>query len=361
MKGTRRDAERRLAELQHQIDAGGFVKPSKLTLGAFLEQWLRDYARPNVGPTTYHSYEHMIRKHLIPALGRIPLSELKPQHLQSYYADKLQDGRLDGSGGLSPRTVHHHHVTLHDALQSAVKSGLVARNVADATDAPRFVREEMRTLDDDGLRRFLDAARETPYYTLFYISLFTAVRRSELLALRWDDIDLDMGQMVINRALHRVKRENFFRTPKSAKGRRQVALPPSAALVLRRHRDDTDAQRLALGLPEIANGTLVFTRPDGTPMIPDTLTHAWRKLARRSGFHGIRLHDARHTHATLMLKQGIHPKIVQERLGHATIATTLDSYSHVLPGMQEAAAQRFDDVAQGLTEQTQRESALAKC
>ena len=160
----------------------------------------------------------------------------------------------------------------------------------------------MRTLDEEGLRQFLSAARETPYYTLFYVSLFTAVRRSELLALRWEDLDLGMGQMVINRSMHRVKRQNIFRIPKSAKGRRRVALPPSAALVLRRHRDEVEAQKQTLGLPQIERGDLVFTRHDGSPMIPDTVTHAWRKLARRSGFHGIRLHDARHTHATLLLK-----------------------------------------------------------
>ena len=233
VRGTKRDAERKLSELQHQIDTGGFVQPTKLTVGEFLERWLRDYAQTNVGPMTFQSYAHMVHRHLIPALGQIPISELRPQHLQAYYADKLQRGRLSSRGGLSPRTVHHHHVTLHGALESAVKSGLVTRNVADAVDAPRFVAEEMRTFDETGLREFLEAARETPYYTLFYVSLFTGVRRSELVALRWDDIDLDLGQMVVNRGLHRIKRENIYRTPKSSKGRRQVALPPSAALVLR--------------------------------------------------------------------------------------------------------------------------------
>jgi integrase len=219
------------------------------------------------------------------------------------------------------------------------------RNPADAVSPPRSTREEIKTFDEEQLRTFLEAARETPYYTLFYTSLFTGLRRSELLGLRWEDVDLDLGGISVNRGLHQVGGKTFFRAPKSSKGRRQVALPPSVCLLLRQHCNSEEAQRTQLGFPQMRRGDLVFARADGTPIPPDILTHAWRKLARKLGFHGIRLHDARHTHATLLLKQGVHPKIVQERLGHATIATTLDTYSHVLPGPQEVAALRFDDLA----------------
>lgn len=269
VKGTKRDAERRLAELLHQVDTGSFVQPTKHTLGELLEQWLDDYARPNVGPMTFQAYEHMTRKHLIPDPGSVQLSELRPQHLQAYYAAKLERGRLDGKGGLSPRTVRHHHITLHGALQSAVRWGLMIRNPADAVTPPRSTRGEIKTFDEAKLRTFLEAARETPYYALFYISLFTGLRRSELLGLRWDDVDFDLGSISVNRGLQQVGGKTFFRAPKSSKGRRQVALPPSVCLLLRQHRNGEEAQRTQLGFPQILGGDLVFARTDGSHIPPD--------------------------------------------------------------------------------------------
>jgi integrase len=172
--------------------------------------------------------------------------------------------------------------------------------------------------------------------------------------LRWCDIDLDMGTISINRSLHQLADKSFiFQAPKTAKSRRLVALPPSATIVLRKHREAQTGSRLLLGFP-VTEDSLVFCHHDGSPMLPHSITNAWKRLVKKAGFQGIRLHDARHTHATLMLSQGVHPKVVQERLGHANISMTLDTYSHVLPGLQEAAALRFD---QGLreTESTDRD------
>jgi len=340
-RGTKRDAERRLAELQHQMDTGSYLKPSRLRVAEFLQQWLKDYAWPNVAPRTAEGYEHIVHQHLIPALGAIPLSQLTPQDLQIYYGEKLASGRRDGKGGLSPRTVRHHHVTLHTALQSAVKWGRLTRNPAASVDAPRPRRQEMHTLDEDGMATFLEAARETPYYALFYLALYTGMRRSELLALRWSDIDLDLAKLWVTRSFHRLRDgTGVFQAPKSAKGRRLISLPPSAAGVLREHRDAQEKVHSFMGT-DPSDDDLVFAGVGGSPLLPDSVTHAWVKLARRTGLD-VRLHDARHTHATLMLKQNVRPKVVQERLGHASIATTSDIYSHVLPGMQEEAAIGFD-------------------
>ena len=169
------------------------------------------------------------------------------------------------------------------------------------------------------------------------------MRRSELLALRWQDIDFLLGQIYVNRSLHVLKGSKVtFKSPKTAKGRRAVALPPSAFLVLAEYRKAREAESVLLDNP-ISDSDLVFSNL-GKPFLPNTVTHAWINLVRRIGLKRIRFHDARHTHASLMLKQGIHPKVVQERLGHSTIAITLDTYSHVAPGLQEAAAKRFDDV-----------------
>jgi integrase len=233
-------------------------------------------------------------------------------------------------------------VTLHDALESAVKWGLLARNVADAVSPPRYQRAQWQTLSEFDLNRLLEAAKKTPYYVLFYQALFTGMRRSELLALRWCDVDLLMCQAHVTRSLHRLRTgEIDIRAPKSARGRRMVALTASSALLFQEHRDRQEALRAELRVP-LKDDDLIFSDKEGRPMLPDRVTHAWIKLVRQTGLRGIRLHDARHTHASLMLKQGVHPKVVQERLGHASIQITLDTYSHVAPGLQEAAAAGFD-------------------
>ncbi len=344
VKGTKKAAEKRLSELLSQLDTGTFMKPGKTTLGEFLEHWLKDYAWPNLAPRTAEGYEHIIRRHLILGLGNITLTQLKPEHLQRYYSEKLSEGRCDGKGALSPQTVRHHHVTLHNALQSAVKWGLLSRNPADAVSPPRFQRPEWHTLNEDDIKILLEAAKVTPYYALFYLALFTGMRRSELLALRWCDVDLLLCQLYVTRTLHQLRDASIvYRAPKTAKGRRMITLPPSATLVLREHKEKQEVTRVILGIPLI-DDDLIFSDLNGKPLLPNTVTHAWIKLVRRTGLGGIRLHDARHSHASLMLKAGTHPKIVQERLGHASIVITLDTYSHVAPGLQEAAAARFDEL-----------------
>lgn len=344
VKGTKKEAEKRLAELLHQLDTGAFMKPDKTTVAEFLGRWLGDYVWPNLAPRTAEGYEHIIRKHLIPGLGSIVLSQLKPEHLQRYYSAKLAVGRCDGKGGLSARTLRHHHVTLHNALQSAVKWGLLSRNPADAVTTPRYQRPEWHTLSEDNISTLLEAAKESPYYPLFYMALFTGMRRSELLALRWSDVDLLLCQVHVTRTLHHLRNGDFvFGPPKTARGRRMVALSPSAALVLREHQEKQAAINLMQGITS-KEDDLIFADLNMRPILPDTITHAWIKLVRRIGLSGVRLHDCRHTHASLLLKQGVHPKVVQERLGHASIQITLDTYSHVTPGLQEAAAARFDEL-----------------
>jgi len=343
VKGTKKEAEKRLSELLHQLDTGTFMRPSKTTLAEYLERWLKDYVWPNLAPRTSEGYETIVRQHLIPKLGSMTLTQLKPEHLQKYYSEMLSSGRCDSSGSLSAQTVRHHHTALHKALQTAVEWGLLSRNVADAVRPPRAQRPEMHTWEEDDVTRFLEAAKDTPYYALFYTALFTGMRRSELLGLKWNDVDLILGEVSVTRSLHHLRDGSFvFRQPKTAKGRRTVALPPSAILVLNEHREKQKLDRAMLGIL-LTDDDLVFSTLDGKPLRPNTITRAWTMLAARVGVKVIRLHDARHTHASLMLKQGIHPKIVQERLGHSTIAVTLDTYSHVAPGLQEVAAKRFDE------------------
>ncbi|MCH8205632.1 MAG: site-specific integrase [Chloroflexi bacterium] len=344
VRGTKRDALRRLSDLQTEVDAAGFVKPSRMTLGEFLEQWLRDYAKMKVRPRTLEGYQGIVRAHLIPKLGSIPLSELQPAHLQHYYSDALENGRLDGKeGGLSARSVLHHHRVLSKALLHAVKWKLTAQNVAKAVDPPSPRRTEIALLDTAAIGRLLEAAQGTVYFPMIHLALYTGLRRSEFLGLRWADVNLDMATLSVVRVMHKLRDGRIiFQEPKTAKGRRLVALSPTAVLALRAHREHQEADRAAVGDP-LADDALVFSHLDGSPFLPDSVSHAFTKIVRRAGLKKVRLHDLRHAHASLMLRQGIHPKIVQERLGHSTIAITLDTYSHVTPGLQEAAALKFDE------------------
>ncbi|MCZ6535783.1 MAG: site-specific integrase [Chloroflexi bacterium] len=199
----------------------------------------------------------------------------------------------------------------------------------------------MSTLSPEGVHSFLEVARETPYYSLFHTALYTGMRRGELLALRWKDVDLDKATLSVVRSIYRGSGGDFtVREPKTQRSRRLIALSPSLVMVLRDHQAERRARSILIGktIPE-----LIFSHLDGSPLDPSTVSHAFGKVIKKARVPSVRFHDLRHTHATLMMKQGINPKVVSERLGHSTVAMTLDLYSHVVPGLQEQAALRFDE------------------
>lgn len=336
---SKRQAETLRTKLLGEVDKDSYVKPSKLTTEAFLKEWLTGLPS-TVSPRTCQLYEYICRIHLIPAFGSMPLSQLRSQRIQALYASKLEQG-------LSPRTVQLFHVCLHKSLSNAVKTGILVHNPCDAVDQPKVERHEIKIMAEDDIIRFLNEAKKVEYYALFHTYLYTGTRRSELLAVRWSDVDLSGMTMSINRSMRFMNNKITFNTPKTASSRRQIALSPSTCAALRFHREKQDKLRQSLNYPVSSDNDLVFCQYDGKPLLPDSVTHAWIKLTRRCGLDGVRLHDARHTHASLLLKQGVHPKVVQERLGHASIAITLDTYSHTVQGMQKAAAAGFDDAITG--------------
>lgn len=341
IRGTRKEAEKKLNELLSQIDNGTYAKPGKTTVKDFLERWLVEYGT-NISLRTLQDYRDIANEHLIPGLGTIRLTELRPEHLAKFYAAKLANGRLDGKGGLSGKTVHAFHVLLHDALESAVRWELISRNPADKVTPPRFQRPEMHVLDEDGINRVLGAARNSEYYELFYVLLYTGLRRSEALAVRWQDLDLLAAELSVSRAMHHLHTgEYIFTQPKTPRSRRLVSLTPSTCAVLREYYEKQKAQHLVTGAA-FNNDNLVFAHVDNTPLGPEVVSAFWFRLINRLGLKGVRLHDARHSHASMMLKMGVSPKIVAERLGHSSVVITLDVYSHILPGLQEAAALNFD-------------------
>lgn len=334
-------AKKRLKQLAHERENGLYVRPHKQTVKEYLESWLTDTALPNMTPHNFEGYEFNIRKYIIPAVGAVPLSQLTSEHIQRIVGEKQKEKHF--------RTAQYVYYAFNKSLNAAVKKGLLIRNPVEGVVVPQVPEHEMKVMNESDLHIFLEYARNGQYYALFYLALFSGMRRSELLALRWQDVDLLLCQVSVNRTLHimrygEYKGQTIVKQPKTAKSRRMIALSPSTCIVLREHREAQNKQRASLDLPELTDNDLVFCQWDGKPYQPDSISHAWMKLARRTGLKGIRLHDARHTHASLLLKNGTHPKVVQERLGHASIETTLDTYSHVAPGMQQAAATKFDDI-----------------
>ena len=333
IRGTKKQAETRLAELLNQMDTGGFIKPTKETFGSFLQRYLDDYISTQIRATTLEAYQQR-GKHLIDGLGHIPVSELREEHIHKYYREK--------SKTLSPGTLIKHHNLLRSALSQGVIWRTLTRNVAEAVKPPKVSRKEMRALTGPEVHRMLEACEDSAWHSIFHTLTWTGLRRSELLGLRWKDVDLILASLRVVQSVQRLNtREFIVQEPKTASGRRTIALSPASCLVLREHREKQEADATLLGR-QLAEDDLVFSHPDGSPRDPSTLTLAFRRLTRRVGLDGVRLHDLRHTMASLYLEQGVNPKTVAERLGHASVTITLDLYSHCLPGVQEAAAVQFD-------------------
>jgi integrase len=357
VKGNFREATRQMTEMVNSYNNGLFVKPSKTTVKDYLEAWLKDAAFPNMTPRNYEGYEFNIKKYIIPAIGQITITNLKPQQIQNLCAEHQALGHY--------RTSQYIYNTLNKSLNVAVKMGTLVRNPCNGVESPKVPKHEMQTMNENDIHIFLEYARKTPYYALFYTVLFTGLRRSELLGLKWSDVDLLLMQISVNRTMHLMKYGTYkgqviFKQPKTATSRRMISLTPSNAIILREHREAQDKLRASLDLSPTIDDDLVFCQYDGKPYQPDSISHVWLKIARQTGLKGIRLHDARHTHASLMLKNGTHPKIVQERLGHASIKTTLDIYSHVAPGLQQAAASRFDDIVTGKVRDTKNQNSTIR-
>ncbi len=353
--GTKKDAQRELARLLHELNTGAYVEPARMSVGEYLERWLADYAKNSVAAKTFERYAEIVRVNLKPALGHLPLPKLQPLHIQSYYSKALSEGRRDGRGGLSAQTVLHHHRVLHVALAQAVRWQLLSRNPADAVQPPRAAKTEMRALTEDETAKLLRAAAWSTLYMPILVSVTTGLRRGELLGLRWVDATLDHGELAVRRSLQQTRDGLTYKEPKTACARRTVTLPPLTVEALRQHKVSQTEQRLRLG-PIFEDNDLVFPRPDGRPWSPDAFTSAFSAFIRRSGLPRIRFHDLRHSHASQLLRQGVHPKVVSERLGHSTVGITLDTYSHVLPGLQRDAALGIDLALRKALEQEKNRS-----
>lgn len=329
---TRKELETKAAAVIHTAETG-FIEPRAVTFGAFYERWCEAKA-PTLSPSTARRYRDSGRLHLT-AIAGMKLPRITPGDVQRLYAELL-------ASGLSGTSVRHLHNTLHCALSDAVKWGLVARNVCDAVDPPARSRVEMKTWNPQQASAFLAAAASDELEALWRLAITTGMRRGELLGLKWADVDFDGNALSVRRSLSRGDTSRLIeREPKTQAGRRRIALSLETIESLRRHRVRQLEYRLSVGIV-YEDRDLVFANPFGVYIHPNTLARDFARLTRAANLPRIRFHDLRHTSATLLLAEGVHPKIVQERLGHSDIAMTLNRYSHVTPHMQSAAANALE-------------------
>jgi integrase len=313
---TRKDAERARIDLLAKLQAGAYVEPSKLTVGRFLvEQWLPSL-RAQVKPRTHAWHQTNVSNHLVPAIGNIELQKLMPGHLNKVYAD------LDSK--LSNQTIHHLHATIRRALADAVRWGLVNRNAAILANPPRPERHEMQTWSASELRTFLESVRTDRLYSMWLLASSTGMRRSELLNLRWRDVDLGAARVSVVES-------------KTAAGRRSIAIDKDTVSALKAWRTAQLQERMLQG-PAYVDSGLTFTRSDGSRLRESWLDHTFQRKIRQLGLPKITFHGLRHAHATIALAAGIHPKTMSARLGHASVSITLDLYSHAVPALEEEAA-----------------------
>ena len=343
VKGNRRAAEKELRRLLRTLDTGEHVDPTGMTVREWLLQWL-DTVRQEVSPKSFERYQEIVSNFLTPALGTLSLVKVAPSHIQVAYNRWATGGRLDGKdGGLSPRTRRHIHRILWSALARAVEQQLLARNPADTFKKrlPKVENRPMATLTAEQAQHLLAAIRHSRVYWPTLLALATGMRRGEILALRWRNVDLERGVLHVVESLEQTKLGLRFKAPKNNKSR-TIALPAFALEDLHWLKREQAEELLALGVRQ-AGDTLVCGRGDGEPKSPLALSQEFARLVGRTkDIPRVRFHDLRHSHATQLLRDGVHPKVMSQRLGHSSVAITLDLYSHVDDQMESDAAARLD-------------------
>jgi integrase len=332
---TRKEVQEKLKRALYEQQQGTLVTSPQQTIEQFLKWWLENLGS-SVRIRTYERYEQLARIHLIPAIGHIKLQDLKAQQVQSLYV------RLEKK--LSPTTVNTLHAMLHKVLEDAVRWGLLARNVCDVVTAPQRAHYEVKPLTMEQAKILLDAAKEDSLEAFWVLALTTGMRRGEMLALKWQDIDFGQSMLQVRRIFTRAPGRKFIESePKTEKSRRSIMLASITVETLRQHRIRQLEAKLQAGSVWQEND-LVFCTSLGTPLNPNWVLDRFKKLLKRAELPDMRIHDLRHSAATILLGLGVHPKAVQELLGHNRMQETTDTYSHVLPTIHKDAIKRLEDM-----------------
>jgi integrase len=337
---TEREADVAMRDALAKLDRGQHVEASKETLAQFMRRWLPS-AKASIKPTTYAKYATLAEKYVIPGIGQVRLQKLTPAALNAFYADVLDHGRIQHKGGLSAATVGHVHGVIRLALSEGVRWRDLASNPALDASPPRKTRPGMKTWSAPEAQSFLRYVADDRLYACYALALGTGMRKGELLGLAWRDINMVDGWINVRQTIVSVDFKIQRSTPKTKAGRRSIALDASMIEILRAHRLRQLKERDLMGLPAQQPDDLAFSQPDGSPLHPGLFTDTFDRRVKAAGVSRIRFHDVRHTAASLMLAQGAHPKIVSERLGHASVSITLDLYSHSVPSLQQDAAAKL--------------------
>lgn len=334
---TRKEVQDKLKVAQREQEQGTLHTGPQQTVKQYLESWLEEVHKPTIKVSTYAKYRTIINKHIIPSLGHVQLQKLTPQQVQKLYSEKLKDG-------LTGKTVFSIHALLHKALDNAVRWNLVVRNVCDAVTPPRVERHEIQPLTPEQSKQLLKAVEGRSIEAIIKLALTTGMRRGELLALRWSDIDFKDKSLNVRHTVDYIGRFGYVESePKTNASRRKIVIPDFVIEVLRQHRTRQKENKLKAGDAWQENN-LVFCNAVGSYISPDYLLELFHKVLEDAGLPDIRFHDLRHSAATLLLSMGVHPKVVQEILGHSRINMTMDTYSHVLPSMQKEAMDGMNDM-----------------
>jgi len=342
VRGSKKDAANALAAFISEIEAGTLASSGARTVAEYLTLWLEDYAKPRIAASTYRRYKRDVDRFIIPTLGHVKLKKLGAGDLQSAYAAWQRDRKDGRTGVLSAQTIIHVHRIIHHALQTALKQGLVARNVASAASPPKATRREMPIMDHAQVGALLKAAKGTVMELPITLGIASGLRRSELLGLRWKDIDASRGTIVVAQALEFTPESGMrFKAPKSGKAR-VVAIPEVAHEAIRRHRAQQLRDRLLIGPAYNSKLDLVIAAEDGSPLHPDRFTSAFRQIVKKAGLPDCGPHTMRHCFATFGLMSGANPLVISQALGHHDPGFTLRQYAHALPTMQQQAATAMD-------------------
>ena len=333
---TRQEVQQKLSKLQTDLQQGIAPTDDRQTVGQFLDRWLKVSVKGGVRSSTYVSYEGHVRLHIKPALGKIRLSKLTPVDVQEFMNEKISDG-------LSAQTVRNVRATLRAALGQAVRWGEVSRNVVELTDPPSVPHNEPDPFTAGEAAHFLETTKEHRLHAVFSLMLACGMRRGEALGLRWRDMDLEGGTLSIRHSLQRIDGSLKLVEPKTAKSRRTIAIPGFAWEALKAHRKRQVEEKLFAG-SKWQDTDHVFTSRIGTPLDPDNVSRDFKALVKEAGLRDQRLHDLRHACASLLMGQGVSPRVVMETLGHSQISLTMNTYSHVIPDLQRNAANQMDEI-----------------
>ena len=333
--GTKKQAEAIMRRMIQDMESGGLSVPSSMTVSSWVTEWLENF-RPNIEATTRDGYQEKIKNYITPYFGRIPLKDLKTEYIQQW-VNSLQ------AQGLTAKTIRNAYNVLNPALKKAVVMRKIPYNPSDGVELPKLVRPDVDVYDPELCKRAVKAAEGTDMYLIVLLEVTVGLRRGELIALRWPNVDLDAGVIHICENTVRANGGTITKEPKSKAGNRNITIGAEVIKALREAREEYDADRKALGKGFHDDG-YVIRQKNGEQFKPDSITQKWRRFETQNGLPHIKFHGLRHSNATALIQAGVNPKVVQQRLGHADVSITLNTYTHVTAHMDQEAATKLDDM-----------------